>query len=575
MLSHLKFYFDYVLPYRKKLLWSGLYFFLKRVPTLAVPIVIMIFVDNYIPRGNLTSMLLLAAAVIVMLFFHVLYHTSYSLEANAGLVKNISKDIRNHMVHRLQILSAGYLNRNHSGRLFSKIMVDVEKLETFGLHFFDIFFNSLFTLTMTAIVLGAVNWRLFLLYLAFAPVYGLIYWVFFKILFHLQHELRVASERVTRTIGSFIQTQSLARSHGEEAYELARVQKAGDEEIVKIKRLRTAEALFGSINAVISEMALLSVVAAGAYGVIRGNLTLGQLILFLQFINLIIDLIKNILNFFPEFTAFSEAVVSIKEITDSPDQELNEGKIKLTTIKGGIVFQNVTFGHKPEAILFRDLSVKITPGQTVALVGGSGSGKTTFVNLVLGLYRTNSGVIKLDGQPISSLDMRIVRRQIAVVTQEAIIFTGSVKDNIIYAKRVSNQLEIEQAAKDAHAFDFINGLEKKFDTLIGEGGQPLSGGQKQRIAIARALLRQPKILILDEATSALDSESEEEVQKALEEIQGKQTTLIIAHRLSTVIGADRILVFKNGKIIEDGKHQDLVALGGEYAKLVELQTSGL
>jgi ABC-type multidrug transport system fused ATPase/permease subunit len=379
----------------------------------------------------------------------------------------------------------------------------------------------------------------------------------------------------TNSLGSFIQTQSLSRSHGEEFYELSRVEKVGNEELIKIKHLRTAEALFASLNSVISEMALLCVVAAGAYGVMKGTLSLGQLILFLQFINLIIDLIRNILNFFPEFTAFSEAVVSIREITDSPDQEYNEGKVKLNPIRGGIVFQNVSFGHTPEAPLFRDLSVRIAPGTTVALVGGSGSGKTTFVNLILGLYRTQSGVIKIDDHPISSLDMRAVRRQMAVVTQDAIIFTGSVKDNIIYAMRVHNQKEIEEAAKDAHAFDFINQLDKKFDTLIGEGGQPLSGGQKQRISIARALLRHPKILILDEATSALDSESEEEVQKALEEIQGKQTTLIIAHRLSTIAGADRILVFKNGKIIEDGKHQELVAKGGEYAKLVSLQTSGL
>lgn len=571
MLGHLKLYFAYFVPFQKKLWWSALYFLLKRLPMMSMPLVMMVFIDNYIPSGSVPKLLLLSLAVFATFLFNIIFHTSYAMEANADIVKNVSKNIRNQIVHRLQILSAGYLNRNHSGRLFSKIMVDVDKLEAFANQFMDLVFNTAITFIYSCAVLSVVNWKLFLIYVAFIPVYALLYRLFIGQLLKSQHELRLASERLTRNVGSFIQTQHLARVHGEEEYEIKRVEGSGRTEIDKIKLLRFNEALFGSLNSVTGELSILAVVSIGAVAVMKNILTVGGLILFLQMVTMVIENVRSIFNFFPQFTAFVEAMVSIREILDSPDLEHNEGKKEVGAIRGDITFQNVSFAHQGQAALFRDLTIRIPAGKTIALVGESGSGKTTFVNLLLGLYRPTEGAIRIDDYPIHSVDMRSIRRQMGVVTQDAIIFSGTVRDNITHARMVRTEEEIIQAAKDAHAYDFIMSLEKGFDTQVGEGGVQLSGGQKQRISIARAILRKPRILVLDEATSALDSESEVEVQRALDQLQGKQTTFIIAHRLSTIFGADRILVFKRGRIVEDGTHAELLAKKGEYAHLVELQ----
>ncbi|MBN8217631.1 MAG: ABC transporter ATP-binding protein [Spirochaetes bacterium] len=571
MSEHLKFYFSYFGPYRHRLGWVALYYLLKRLPTMLVPLVVMTLVDNYIPSGEWQKMVLLAAAVVAALFFNIVFHTSYAIYANAEMVKNVSKDIRNHIVQRLQLLSVGFLNRNHSGRLFSKIMVDVDKMEGFANQFLDLMLNAAISLGFACVVLSTVNFKLFLFYIAFIPGYLLLYRFFIKRILRSHHELRLANERLSKSVGSFIQTQTLARLHGEEAYERERFRDSTLNELEKIKRLRLIESFFGSSNSVLSEWTLIGVVCLAAFWVIQGQLTLGSLLLFLQFITVIMDNVRNILNFFPQLTMFAEAVVSVKEVLESPDLEHNEGKPKAGTLRGDVTFQNVTFSHVGQTPLFRDLTVLIKAGKTVALVGESGSGKTTFVNLLLGLYRVQDGTIKIDDTPLGSVDMRTVRRQMGVVTQDAIIFSGSVSDNIAHARQKYTQKDVVQAARDAHADEFIRALPKGYDTLIGEGGVQLSGGQRQRISIARAIFRKPKILILDEATSALDSESEAEVQKALDGLAGRQTTFIIAHRLSTIFRADRILVFREGRIIEEGTHRELVMKRGEYARLLAVQ----
>lgn len=571
MKEHLAFYFSYFLPYRHRLGWITLYYFLKRLPMMLMPLVVMTFVDNYIPSGEWKKMAILAAAVFAGFFFNVVFHTSYAILTQAQTIKHVSKDIRNHIVQRLQLLSVGFLNRNHSGRLFSKIMVDVDKMEGFANQFLDLVFTTLTSLMFAVVILSAVNIKLFLFYIAFIPIYVFLYRFFVGRMMRANHDLRLANERLSRSVGSYIQTQNLARLHGEEAYERARLAEAQENELGRIKKLRMVESFFGSSNSVLAEWTLVAVVCLGAFWVMQGNLTLGALLLFLQFITIIMDNVRNVLNFFPQLTLFAEAVVSVREVLDSPDLEHNEGKPKSPAIQGHVTFQNVTFAHTGQTPLFRDLTVHIKAGQTVALVGESGSGKTTFVNLLLGLYRVQDGTIKIDDAPIGQVDMRTVRKQMGVVTQDAILFSGSVRDNIAHARLKYTEEDVVRAAQDAHAHGFISNLVKGYDTLIGEGGVQLSGGQRQRISIARAIFRKPRILVLDEATSALDSESEAEVQKALDGLAGRQTTFIIAHRLSTIFRADRILVFREGKIIEDGTHRELVRKKGEYARLLAVQ----
>ncbi len=359
--------------------------------------------------------------------------------------------------------------------------------------------------------------------------------------------------------------------HGEEIFEQAKVDKKSRTLVKRFKNTAANLAFFASLNGTASLIFQITVIAIAAVSVIDGHLTLGEMLLFIQYIQQLMGRLMSIINIFPQVSEFSEAVNSIKEILHSPDIEYNTGKRNITRVKGNISFDRVSFSYDDGQPTARDVSVDIPAGMTVGLVGKSGAGKSTFVNLVLGLYRTRLGMIKIDGMPINELNMRSVRRFMSVVSQDPIIFSGTIFDNITHASQTTPFEKVMDAAKKANAHEFIIRLNQGYDTYVGEGGVTLSGGQRQRIALARAILRNPAILILDEATSSLDSESEREVQQAIDNMANQQTTLIIAHRLSTVRNADMIVVFDDGRIVEKGTHEELVALGGEYASLLKYQ----
>jgi ATP-binding cassette subfamily B protein len=298
---------------------------------------------------------------------------------------------------------------------------------------------------------------------------------------------------------------------------------------------------------------------------------IGSLVLFLTYITQLTNTVTNIINQFPTVTEFAESIYSIHEVLDASEEEHNQGKDKPATIAGQFEFQDVDFCYGNGPRVFVGLSLLLKRATTVALVGASGSGKTTFVNLALGLLQPQRGRILLDGRDLDSLDMRHVRKQVGVVTQEPIIFRGTVYDNIAHGREDYDKQAVHEAARRANAHDFIAALPDGYDTMIGERGATLSGGQKQRIAIARTIFRRPAILVLDEATSSLDAESEREVQKGIDALLGGQTTIVIAHRLSTIFKADRILVFDKGKIAESGTHDELIDQRGLYANLLQVQ----
>ena len=255
------------------------------------------------------------------------------------------------------------------------------------------------------------------------------------------------------------------------------------------------------------------------------------------------------------------------EIKDAPDAK------ELTVSGGNINFKNVSFAYNPEITALRDIDLDIKAGETVALVGPSGAGKSTILNLIPRFYDIDNGAITVDGQDIRDLTLESLRRATALVSQEITLFDDTVRANIAYGRSGATETEIEEAARNAAAHDFIGQLEDGYDTIVGEHGVKLSGGQRQRIAIARAMLKNAPILLLDEATSALDTESERHIQEALAKLMKGRTTLVIAHRLSTIIDADKICVINNGRVTEQGKHDELLALGGAYAHLYNLQFS--
>jgi ATP-binding cassette subfamily B protein len=420
-------------------------------------------------------------------------------------------------------------------------------------------------------VLALDNWRMLLFYLLSAPVYFLLYRFFNRKFTELQRAARLANEDLSQTITQFIQTALLSRIHGEEEFERRRVDRKNVDIIERQTSIRKTIAAFGILSVTFSQAFTMLIVAGCAVLIIRGQMLVGSLVLFLTYATQLTGTITNIMNQFPAITEFAEAVFSIREVLDADDEEPSRGKHKPERVQGRIEFSEVAFAYREGQAIFDGLSVTIEAGTTVALVGPSGSGKSTFVNLALGLLQPQHGSIVLDGTDMGELDMRFVRRQVGVVTQEPILFRGTIYENIAHGREAFDPEAVHEAAKRANAHGFISALPEGYSTVVGEHGATLSGGQRQRVAIARTIFRHPEILVLDEATSALDAESEREVQAGIEGLLGQQTTIVIAHRLATIRRADRILVFDGGRIAEAGSHAELLAKDGIYARLLRMQ----
>lgn len=569
--KNLSFLFSFYSDYKKDFFWAFFFFAIKRGVMQLPTIAIMLIIDNFIPAKAIDKTFSLIAVVSLSLILNIIYHRSYMLLVQAQIIKNVSRDLRNKIVHKLQLLSIGFHRHNHSGKLFSKIMVDVDKIDAFGIQFVNNILGITIDLLFSITILIAISLKFFGIFLIMIPAYLILYKLFIDKMNKLQREVRSANEALNTELISYVDTQYISRIHGETKFEFDRVEHKAKFEISKVVNLRFVEAFFGSSNSCVAALMKLFIAAVCAMGVIDNSLSLGELFIFVQLTTLFLSNLQNVINVFPLLTEFSESVNSIGEILDSSDEEKNIGKLQINDLKGEIEFTNVSFHYNSQKPIFNDLSCRIKKGTTVALVGSSGSGKSTFVNLVLGLIRPTNGTIKIDNKMIKDLDMRSVRKQVAAVTQDPIIFSGTIRENISYARNNIPDGEVLAAAKIANAYDFIMELPEAFETKVGDKGVTLSGGQKQRIAIARAILRTPGILILDEATSALDSKSEDAIQKAILSLQGKQTTLIIAHRLSTIFHADTIYVFNEGGIVEEGTHNSLIDKKGIYAHLLSIQ----
>jgi ATP-binding cassette subfamily B protein len=472
----------------------------------------------------------------------------------------------------LQILSLNQSNKTETGRYYSKIMLDVVKAENLANTIFNNVFGAVFSVVYAIVVLSFVDSKLMLWFFLVVPVYVMIYRLFSGRFRKYQHQARKADEDLSQAVNQFIQTSLLTRVHGEEAFEARKIDDKGLTVIQQYKKISGSIGAFGISIATISQVFQITIVSFSAIMVMKGSLTIGGLILFLNYMQQIVGSVNMVMDLFPTFTEASESIRSIREILDSPDIEQNESKPVLKNIKGRIEFENVMFSYTGERQALEDINLVIEPGTTVALVGPSGSGKSTLVNMALGMLRPQQGICRVDGNDINNIDMRSVRRFVGVVTQQPILFYGTVAENIAHARIDTPRNQIEDAAKKANAHEFIMAMDKGYDTIIGEQGTTLSGGQRQRIAIARAILRKPSILILDEATSALDSLAEREVQTGIDAMLGRQTTLTIAHRLSTVRKADLIIVLNNGKIVETGTHASLLKQNGMYVQLHNAQT---
>jgi ABC-type multidrug transport system fused ATPase/permease subunit len=349
------------------------------------------------------------------------------------------------------------------------------------------------------------------------------------------------------------------------------VDRNNKEMIRKAVILQKSIASFTVIINTSSQVLLMVIIASCAMAIINDWMAVGTLVLFMAYINQVTNSIRSLIEQFPQITQFNESIHSIREILDYPAHDHNENAITMDAVKGDLSLKNVCFQYDQDRSVLENINLQVQKGETIALVGPSGSGKSTMINLILGLYLPVRGEITVDGYNLKKINLRQYRQSVGVVTQDPILFKGTLRENLCHGREFPDE-QIIDASKLANAWEFIGLLPLGLDTIIGEDGVNLSGGQKQRIAITRAILRNPSILILDEATSALDSHSENEVQKGIEALIGRQTTFVIAHRLRTIYKADKILVFDKQGIAEEGNHSELIEMNGIYSEMVKLQS---
>jgi len=571
-LSHARTILSFLWSQRRTLrrgVWLGVGRSLVLAPTTLLFRAIM---DSFAADGNVAGII---AAAIVFIGL-MLLHFAFAVRSANEIGREISLmllALRAHIFEKMHLLNFAYLDRQKTGRLLSKYAFDTQRIEGVSMWLLSQFLPSIFYCVAVIVIIISMQWQMALILLLILPVFAFSYKVFHWRLRQRNEALRRAQEALTGTASELINALRLVRSLGEEKQVTDQINEDSAEVAQSRLDMVHLSTVFGVWAYVITQLFSLLVVAGGAYFVIRGAMTFGTLLAFVAALPILLQPVGLLTGFSEQYFLGQESFRSVRELLDSTAIENWRGRRKLPTIRGEVVFDRVDFRYpsSPDLVL-RNFNLRIEPGEQVALVGPSGSGKSTLTYLILGLYKWERGQVRVDGVPLEELDMRWFRRQCAVVMQENVLLSGSVRDNIRFARPDATDEQVMIAARQANAEEFILQLPQGYDTAIGERGATLSGGQRQRLSIARAILRDPRVLILDEATSALDYESERLVQDALRRLTAGRTVITIAHRLSTVKDANRIIVLRDGEMIEQGSYTELVARGGYFADLLQAQT---
>ncbi|MGB8214951.1 MAG: ABC transporter ATP-binding protein [Anaerolineales bacterium] len=556
---------------RGRLVLAVLLYFIKASPVWAMPLVTAHIIDLVANGGpkTLENLWLTALILAAMLIQNIPMHYLYVRQISQA-VRSMSTQLRSAIVHRLQQLSIDYYKSQSAGRLQNKVLRDVESIETLTRTLYDTGLGAIFAMII-AIITTSIRAPAFLLvFLVTVPVAAAVLRSLRGAMTERNAAFRVELERMSVRVIEMTHLIPITRAHGLEEDEIERV----DATLSEVKHagleLDATTAVFSGVSWVTFNLFNIGclVFTAWSYYTRFIPISIGDIVLLTGYFNSLTNSVLQLTNTVPDIAKGFESIRSIGEVLQSPDLEHNQGKQAVERVRGEVVFENVSFRYPDgEADAVRDFSLTVRPGETVALVGPSGSGKTTVLNLVIGFIRPTTGRLRLDGTDMESLDLRTYRRFLSVVSQDTILFDGTVRENITYGLKFFSEAAVENALRDANALDFVEHLPLGLETNLGEKGARLSGGQKQRLAIARALIRDPRVLILDEATSALDTESEALIQEALEHLMRGRTTFVVAHRLSTIRNADRIIVMEAGRIAESGDHAQLLENNGVYARL--------
>ena len=562
---------SYIKPYLPRLITAAICTVLAAAGNLYVPWIIKDVIDSVLAEKNAEMLNIIAAGIIIIFFIRgVCFYGQNYLMSYVG--ERVIIDIRSAVYEKLQRLSVSFYDKNKTGTIMSYVTNDVSALQAAMVQ------NTIDMITEGSVLIGSItamvylDWKLTLFTFCTFPFVLWLMDFFGKRIRKSGRRIQECTADITSILQETVSSARVIKSFVREDYEIKRF---CNQNFANFRANMKNAQLMALLTPVIEFVAAIGVTAIiwyGGHGVIDGDLTAGSLVAFLVYAVNISNPVKRLTRVVGSIQRALAAAQRVFDILDMKEEiaEIPGAKV-LPQIEGAVEFKDVSFAYDKGEPVLNNVSFKAEPGEVIAIVGPSGAGKSTIANLLPRFYDTTSGSISIDGNNIAEVKVASLREQVGIVPQETVLFNGTLYDNILYGRLEATREEVEAAAKAANAHNFIMEFPNGYETMLGDRGLNLSGGQRQRIAIARAILKNPRVLVLDEATSALDTESERIVQEALDRLMIGRTSFVIAHRLSTIKNADKILVLQRGRIVETGTHDELMANNKLYSHLYNIQ----
>ena len=563
--------------YPLQLLLSVLFYVIATLPHITIPIVtanlINVVVD--VAEGKtfdyLTPIIINISVLVVLLLLNIPTNM-IRVSLQSVVMRKVEVGLRGALVRKLQQLSISFHKEMQSGRIQSKLMRDVETVQMLSSQLFTTIPQVVLNMITALVVVITRNLTIFAFFIMCIPAATLTMRAFRNPISKNNREFRKGMEQTSANLMDMVEMTQITRAHALENREVHKMTTLLNKVANTGFHLDVIQALFGACSWVISQLFQLLSLVFSVYLAIKGSIEIGDISMYQSYFSTLTSQVSTLIGLMPIITKGFESISSIGEILGASDIEDNRGKLEMPNLKGEYEFKDVYFSYEDDQPLLRGLNLSVKEGETLAIVGESGSGKSTILNLVLGFNLPKQGEVLVDGEDITKINLHSYRKSLAVVPQNSVMFTGTIRENITYGMQNVDEEKLKTVLDAALLTDFINSLPQGIDTPLEEHGANLSGGQRQRLSIARALIRDPKVIIFDEATSALDSVSEKEIQKAINNLSKDRTTFIVAHRLSTIRDADRIAVIKNGVCAEIGTFEELMEKKGEFYKMQTLQT---
>ncbi len=547
----------------------------KQTPASLLPLVVGMVVDA-LTRGGpgcFHRVLWISGIYFLLLLQNPLVHTSFVRLMSTAL-RHMQFNLRSSLVDRLHQLSISYYEEKQSGVLQAKLLRDVDAIDGLCRHLMHTGLNGILIILYVTLIALFKQPFLAVYFLVTVPA-GVALLKVFDARFKEQYKaLRTETEQMNARVGEMLQMLPVTRAHGLESVESRSVRGVFERIRRRGVQVDTLTEWFASSSWFTFMCLQLACLVFASWLVVHHRITVGDAVMYQSYFGMLIGAVQQFLSIFPALAQGADAIRSLGEVLQCGQVEINHGKpLAPDPLRGDLVFDGVRFQYPGAAAPALDaVSLHVSPGETVAFVGESGAGKSTLIHLAIGFRHPDQGVVRLDGMDLRNLDLRSYRRQIGVVPQSTLLFHGTLRDNVTYGLEGVKDDWVWQVLTQANLGSWVENLPQGLDTHLGEGGARLSGGQRQRMAIARALIRNPRLVILDEATSALDSESEQLVQEAIARLTRGRTTLIVAHRFSTIRHANRIVVLQRGRVVEEGAWEDLMARNGYFRRLANLQS---